>query len=160
MNPFLLKIEEVLKPLAIRYTPERSDPVTVIHHWTYAIANNEKLTGINQENDKKEIMSALKENCLFHTTEQFRKNIYDNLNFPPVDDPKFRFIDLFSGIGGFRLALQSMRGLCVFSSEWDKYAQQTYLNNYGELLFGDITKVDNGVHFTAMREGQKICLVS
>lgn len=58
--------------------------------------------------------------------------------FPPPENPSFRFIDLFAGIGGFRQALQSLGGKCVFSSEWDKSAQQTYFNNYGEYPFGDI----------------------
>lgn len=46
--------------------------------------------------------------------------------FPSPVKPKFRFIDLFAGIGGFRLALQNLNGKCVFTSEWDKYSQQTY----------------------------------
>lgn len=54
--------------------------------------------------------------------------------------PKFTFIDLFAGIGGFRMAMQSLGGRCVFSSEWDDQAQKTYLLNYGEVPFGDITK--------------------
>jgi len=54
--------------------------------------------------------------------------------------PKFSFIDLFAGVGGFRLAMQKYGGECVFSSEWDKFAQDTYLCNYGEVPFGDITK--------------------
>jgi DNA (cytosine-5)-methyltransferase 1 len=52
----------------------------------------------------------------------------------------FKFIDLFAGIGGFRMAMQNLNGECVFSSEWDKMAQQTYYANYGEIPFGDITK--------------------
>lgn len=55
-------------------------------------------------------------------------------------NPKFTFIDLFAGIGGFRLALQQLGGKCVFSSEWDARAQKTYLANFGEIPFGDITK--------------------
>lgn len=54
--------------------------------------------------------------------------------------PKFTFIDLFAGIGGFRIAMQANQGECVFSSEWDKYAQRTYYANFGEIPFGDITK--------------------
>lgn len=51
---------------------------------------------------------------------------------------QFTFIDLFAGIGGFRLALQAQGGNCVFSSEWDKAAKATYFNNYGKTPFGDI----------------------
>jgi DNA (cytosine-5)-methyltransferase 1 len=52
----------------------------------------------------------------------------------------FSFIDLFAGIGGFRLALQRLGGKCVFSSEINPKAQETYLHNYGEKPYGDITK--------------------
>ena len=52
----------------------------------------------------------------------------------------FTFIDLFAGIGGFRLAMQEVGGKCVFSSEWDESAKDTYFQNYGEVPFGDITK--------------------
>ncbi|WP_272539521.1 DNA cytosine methyltransferase [Providencia sp. PROV197] len=55
------------------------------------------------------------------------------------NNSKFTFIDLFAGIGGFRLALQNLGGECVFSSEWDEYSKKTYKANFGELPFGDIT---------------------
>lgn len=63
-----------------------------------------------------------------------------NIPFPDPKDPKFTFIDLFAGMGGFRLAMQAQGGKCVFSSEWNKYAQKTYLANFGEMPFGDITQ--------------------
>lgn len=63
-----------------------------------------------------------------------------NVPFPDPKKPKFTFIDLFAGMGGFRLAMQAQGGKCVFSSEWNKYAQKTYLANFGEMPFGDITK--------------------
>lgn len=56
--------------------------------------------------------------------------------------PLFTFIDLFAGIGGFRIAMQNLRGKCVFSSEIDAYAQRTYGLNFGELPHGDITQID------------------
>jgi DNA (cytosine-5)-methyltransferase 1 len=59
--------------------------------------------------------------------------------FPSPRKPKFRFIDLFAGIGGFRLALQNLGGQCVFSSEWDKSACATYAANFGDAPHGDIT---------------------
>lgn len=62
-----------------------------------------------------------------------------NIPFPPTANPKFTFIDLFAGIGGFRIAMQNLGGKCVFTSEWDRYSQQTYLRNFGETPFGDIT---------------------
>lgn len=54
---------------------------------------------------------------------------------------KFTFIDLFAGIGGIRLPFNELGGECVFSSEWDKFAQQTYEANFGELPKGDITQI-------------------
>lgn len=60
--------------------------------------------------------------------------------FPAPEHPKFTFIDLFAGIGGFRIAFQNLGGKCVYSSEFDAKAQETYLANYGEMPFGDITK--------------------
>lgn len=60
--------------------------------------------------------------------------------FPTPNNPKFTFIDLFAGIGGFRMAFQNLGGECVFSSEWDEQARKTYYSNYGEVPFGDITK--------------------
>jgi DNA (cytosine-5)-methyltransferase 1 len=55
---------------------------------------------------------------------------------------KIKFIDLFSGIGGFRIALESIGGQCVFSSDIDKWANKTYLLNFGERPRGDITKIN------------------
>lgn len=60
--------------------------------------------------------------------------------FPVPEHPRFTFIDLFAGIGGFRIALQNLDGKCVYSSEFDAKAQESYLANYGEMPFGDITK--------------------
>ena len=60
--------------------------------------------------------------------------------FQTASKPAFTFIDLFAGIGGFRIAMQNLGGKCVFSSEWDEKARQTYEANFGEVPFGDITK--------------------
>lgn len=54
---------------------------------------------------------------------------------------EFTFIDLFAGIGGMRIAFEKAGGKCVFSSEWDKYCQETYIANFMERPFGDITKI-------------------
>lgn len=71
------------------------------------------------------------ETCLF-------PDLYD-VPFLPRKDADFTFIDLFAGIGGFRLAMQAVGGECVFSSEFNEPAQKTYFANYGDLPFGDIT---------------------
>ena len=67
------------------------------------------------------------------------KEFFD-VPFPEPEKPKFTFIDLFAGMGGFRLAMQSQGGKCIFSSEWNQYAQKTYMANFGDMPFGDITK--------------------
>ena len=55
-----------------------------------------------------------------------------------------KFIDLFAGIGGMRLAFEKAGGTCVFSSEWDQFAQKTYAENFGEIPRGDITLINEG----------------
>lgn len=64
----------------------------------------------------------------------------ENVPFPTPENYTFKFIDLFAGIGGFRLALQNIGGKCVFTSEWENAAKKTYRENFGEIPFGDITK--------------------
>lgn len=64
-----------------------------------------------------------------------------NIPFPPPKNPKFTFIDLFAGVGGFRIAFQNLGGKCVFSSEIDPEAQKTYEANFGEVPFGDIRQI-------------------
>ena len=75
--------------------------------------------------------------------EALQYGIFDTFQvpFPPLEKPKFKFIDLFAGIGGFRLALQNLGGKCVFSSEWNNFAKKTYEANFGEVPFGDITQI-------------------
>ena len=66
------------------------------------------------------------------------------LELPLADNAAFSFIDLFAGIGGIRMAFEELGGRCVFTSEWDSYAQKTYVENYpsGHSINGDITKID------------------
>lgn len=69
--------------------------------------------------------------------------LFDDFFKVPFPNPQTEgrtFIDLFAGIGGIRLPFNELGYRCVFSSEWDKHAQQTYLANFGEMPFGDITK--------------------
>lgn len=54
----------------------------------------------------------------------------------------FTFIDLFAGIGGMRLAFEEAGGECVYSNEWNKFSQQTYMANFGDMPDGDITQVN------------------
>lgn len=78
-----------------------------------------------------------------------------HIPFVAQPNPSFTFIDLFAGIGGFRLAMQANGGECVFSSEWDSAAKQTYYENYGEVPFGDITKIEPSIipDFTILTGG-------
>lgn len=63
------------------------------------------------------------------------------LRQPSLPKRTFTFIDLFAGIGGMRLGFEAAGGRCVFTSEWDKYSQQTYQANFGEMPEGDITRI-------------------
>jgi DNA (cytosine-5)-methyltransferase 1 len=65
-----------------------------------------------------------------------------SIPFPQPNNPEFTFIDLFAGIGGFRIPLQKLNGKCVFTSEFNSYAQMSYELNFGEKPEGDITKID------------------
>lgn len=117
----------------------------VITHYLHNIDNGvakhfekEALIYINeyiqyQEEDNN--ISIVAENAL----QQLLFEVND-VPFPTKKDYTFKFIDLFAGIGGFRLAMQNLGGKCVFTSEWDKDAQRTYRVNFGEVPFGDITK--------------------
>jgi len=83
---------------------------------------------------KEEITTKIADNAL-----QYLVSEVENVPFPSPEKPKFKFIDLFAGIGGFRIAMQNLGGKCVFTSEWDEQAQITYKANFGEIPFGDIT---------------------
>lgn len=77
------------------------------------------------------------------TSDPYQKYLFSDIfdaPFQPKENPDFKFIDLFAGIGGFRMAFQNLGGECVFSSEWDEQAKKTYYANYGDVPFGDITK--------------------
>jgi len=97
-----------------------------------AIAISEKFESALNEPDVSGLYSAV------------QQKMFENINIPFPGPEKgkelFTFIDLFAGIGGFRMALQNLGGACVFTSEWDKFSKQTYFANYGEYPFGDITK--------------------
>lgn len=113
----------------------------VICHYVYSKSKRLKKDAIQFA---KELMDGyLDEELTNVVTEQALQYLIqynDDIPFPKPAFPKFKFIDLFAGIGGFRLAMQNLGGECVFSSEWDKEAQKTYYANFGEIPFGDITK--------------------
>ena len=120
--------------LKLRHNPKFAEPYK---------KKAEELLGLWQEfvstqKDKMKDMDFACESNEAYMTYLF--NDVHNSPFPPQAKPRFTFIDLFAGIGGFRMALQNLGGECVFSSEWDEQAQRTYYANYGEVPFGDITK--------------------
>ena len=134
-----------------RFCVQLSDPNSinnnkaVITHYLHNIDN-----GVS-EHFKKQAEVALKEYITFKNGEEkFSLVAEDAINqlllelndvpFPTPENYKFKFIDLFAGIGGFRLALQNLGGKCVFTSEWDNEAKKTYRANFGEVPFDDITK--------------------
>lgn len=86
----------------------------------------------------------------------------------PEKPVRFRFIDLFAGIGGLRVGFESIGGKCVFTSEWDKYAAETYRKNFPEdeehVFAGDIreyTKDDEALaRISSSRSIRPICCAS
>ena len=78
-----------------------------------------------------------------YVSEGAYEKITASVGIPSIKKNKFTFIDLFAGIGGFRLALGRNGGAPVFSSEWNGAAKKTYFENYGEFPFGDINKFTN-----------------
>ncbi len=117
----------------------------VITHYLHNIDN-----GVSKH-FKKEADKAIKEYVSYKNEEENLSIVAEDalqlllfevndVPFPTPENYKFKFIDLFAGVGGFRLAMQNLGGKCVFTSEWDKEAQRTYRANFGEVPFGDITK--------------------
>lgn len=86
---------------------------------------------------EKSITKSNAKNALQYAITDFLKI---DVPFPPPENPKFKFIDLFAGIGGIRLAYQNLGGKCVYTSEWNEHSKKTYEANFGEVPFGDITK--------------------
>lgn len=102
------------------------------HYKEDALVVLNELVSYKQENEG---FSIVAENAL----QQLLFEV-ENVPFPTPENYTFKFIDLFAGIGGFRLAMQNVGGKCVFTSEWNAEAQKTYRANFGEIPFGDITK--------------------
>ncbi len=105
----------------------------------------------NINDDTDEVYKSVSKEYLKNFYEEGKISGYDleqllpiqwDVPFPPVKSPKFRFVDLFAGIGGIRLAYQKLGGKCVFTSEWNYYSKKTYEANFGEVPFGDITKIN------------------
>lgn len=119
--------------------PQDNDLALLTHYHS----TNEPIYG-NALDVVEQFTHLLEEPNLDNLYRAIQQKLFGNTNvpFPGPKEGKelFTFIDLFAGIGGFRMALQNLGGRCVFTSEWDKYSKQTYFANYGEYPFGDITK--------------------
>lgn len=102
-----------------------------------------RLLGMN-ENGERTVRGWEKgEHTPSKATLELISQLHDNCPFKQKGSTvqKFTFIDLFAGIGGIRLPFQELGGKCLFTSEWDKFAQKTYTANFGEVPSGDITKI-------------------
>ncbi len=136
------QIEEKLTNLADSYTPQGSENKALIHQWIHALNSNTMLFAEKGGLDRSVVLDTLKSINIFTPSGNFKKDVKKNFKLTNQNINKLRFIDLFAGIGGMRQGFEQAGGICVFSSEFEKNAQITYENNYGEFPFGDITTVD------------------
>lgn len=138
MSDYVKEAEHVLLPEAEKYCPAGTDPKAIVHQWLTAAAYGKPLFA---NYSPKSLFKLLTAQNLYTSQGRLKQTLRLGIKLVPQEEPKFTFIDLFAGIGGFRLALQKYGGISIFSSEWDKGAQNTYLKNYGEKPFGDITSL-------------------
>lgn len=141
MQQFLSSVESALLPLATPYTPEGSNPLAVVHQWLFALAYEQPLFATQRGITSETLIKVLTKLELFKTAATFKKKLLATTVIKPPSTSKFTFIDLFAGIGGMRIGFQNAGGTCVFSSEFEKNAQETYRVNHGDFPFGDITKI-------------------
>lgn len=133
------------KRFQVNFVESKEDQKAVLTHYLHNIKNGvskhfeeNALKALNeyiQYKNEDEKISMVAEDAL----QQLLFEV-ENVPFPANEKYTFKFIDLFAGIGGFRLAMQNLGGKCVFTSEWNIEAQKTYKENFGEVPFGDITK--------------------
>lgn len=142
MSNILKELEKALISDAQPYTPEGSEPKAIVHQWVHAISHDLPLFGEARGAKKSVIIKRLKDKGLFKNKTLFHQALTAHLPIAPPKKAKFTFIDLFAGIGGIRIGAQNNGGVCVFSSEFDTFSQETYLDNHGELPFGDITRIN------------------
>ena len=135
------KVEAALIGMAQQFTPPGSSTKATAHQWLHALAYDFDLYAANRGIHKKQIREVLSEIGVSSTDTAIQRMLKSNFPLSPKPSRKFKFIDLFAGIGGMRLGFQSAGGHCVFSSEFEKNAQTTYFQNHGEFPFGDITQI-------------------
>lgn len=108
-----------------------------LHNHTNGVSKSFKKKAVEYYNQQHNDLSIASEPEL-----QAMLPIKWDIPFPSPQNPEFTFIDLFAGIGGFRIPMQEIGGKCVFSSEFNYHAQRAYELNFGEVPFGDITRLD------------------
>lgn len=137
----MVKYSDVRKKLRITPEGEKDDGLACLTHFLQNHGNGHakvfEKTATKYLNEINERLNLFEE-PLFQELLPIKWDI----PFPAPKNHAFTFIDLFAGIGGIRLAYQKAGGKCVFTSEWDKFAKKTYEMNFGEVPFGDITKID------------------
>jgi len=140
-------IEEVFgKKFKMRFFEDLDSERAAFTHYLYSHDQPEGGIFKNKAVDYFKKLEEIRQNQVFTweaAEEAIQYSLFDyktQVPFPEPEFPNFKFIDLFAGIGGFRLAFQSLGGKCVFTSEWDEQAKKTYFANFGEVPFGDITK--------------------
>ncbi|RZJ92663.1 MAG: DNA (cytosine-5-)-methyltransferase [Chryseobacterium sp.] len=137
-------IEHAFFPIAEQHTPEGSETIAVVQQWVHALAFEQTIFA-SAKVDRTLLIDLLKELDLYNTPEDFRQLVEEYIYLKEHWNNNlvgFSFIDLFAGIGGMRQGFERAGGRCVFSSEFERNAQNTYSQNYGEFPFGDITKID------------------
>ncbi len=136
MNKKIVKYSELKKQINIDTLKDTTENLAYLTHYLH----NQK-NGISQHYQPQ--AEEYFKNVVNEPLQQYLTlDLKFDIPFPTPETPKFTFIDLFAGIGGFRIAMQNLGGKCVFSSEIDRYAKKTYELNFGEVPFGDITKID------------------
>ncbi len=133
------------KKFKIRFVEEDDNRKAVLTHYLHNYHNGvKKHYEVEAEKYLKEIVEYKneEENLDLVSDVALQQLLFEveNVPFPTPENYSFKFIDLFAGIGGFRMAMQNLGGKCVFTSEWDENAKKTYRANFGETPFGDITK--------------------
>jgi len=119
------------------------DESAVITHWLHRVSDRPVVGGSRVSKEWREFLKLYASQRNFCGSKEARVS-FKLFPFPPPRKPKFKFIDIFAGIGGFRLGLQALGGKCVFSCEKDARARRTYFENFGEIPFNDICNFTKG----------------
>jgi DNA (cytosine-5)-methyltransferase 1 len=122
--------------------PENDDKNQQAALTHYLQGGDEEYLKMITEEEAETYLSKFSQTKKYQSIQELKLPLTWDIPFPPTENPKFTFIDLFAGIGGIRLAYQNTGGKCVFSSEYYKFAKITYEANFGEVPFGDITTID------------------